>query len=138
MMTTTTTDTNTSSSSRKPNKSEEFKYPCTEIFELNFCLNGGHCYRWAQFDSFNYCVCAEGFVGERCDSKTENGVYVPLHPTTIEPQLKTAHVVFSFPMLILLSTIYVVFGAVFMFRNVLAQRRKQQLHLHKQRFFVSC
>lgn len=62
-----------------------------------------------------------------------------MRPTALEPQLKTAHVVFSFPMLVLLSTIYVLFGAVFMFRNVLAQRRKQQqLHLNNQRFFVSC
>lgn len=139
--TTTTTTMMTTTSSRKPNKSEEisFKFPCKDNYATDFCLNGGNCYRWANSDSFNYCVCADGFVGERCDSKTEDGVYVPIHPTTVEPQLKTAHVVFSFPMLILLSTVYVVFGAVFMFRNVLAQRRKQQqLHLHKQRFFVSC
>ncbi|XP_034100340.1 protein gurken-like isoform X4 [Drosophila albomicans] len=144
-MTTTTTKTTTMMSSTnsgsKPNNSEDisFKFPCKDNYATDFCLNGGNCYRWANSDSFNYCVCADGFVGERCDSKTEDGVYVPLQPSMMEPQLKTAHVVFSFPMLILLSTIYVVFGAVFMFRNVLAQRRKQQqLHLHKQRFFVSC
>ncbi|KAH8274094.1 hypothetical protein KR044_010336, partial [Drosophila immigrans] len=142
-MVTTTTMMSSSTTTRasKPNNSEDisFKFPCKDNYATDFCLNGGNCYRWANSDSFNYCVCADGFVGERCDSKTEDGVYVPLQPNMMEPQLKTAHVVFSFPMLILLSTIYVVFGAVFMFRNVLAQRRKQQqLHLHKQRFFVSC
>ncbi|EDW11621.1 protein gurken [Drosophila mojavensis] len=117
-----------------------FKLPCSNTYMKYFCLNGGNCFRWAESENgFSYCVCAVGFVGERCDSKTENGVYVPLRPSTPEPQLKTAHIVFSFPMLMLLSTIYVLFGAVFMLRNVSAQRRKQQqLHLHKQRFFVSC
>ncbi|KAH8377181.1 hypothetical protein KR093_003895, partial [Drosophila rubida] len=139
--TTTTMASSTMTRASKPNNSEDvsFKFPCKDNYATDFCLNGGNCYRWANSDSFNYCVCADGYVGERCDSKTEDGVYVPLQPSMMEPQLKTAHVVFSFPMLILLSTIYVVFGAVFMFRNVLAQRRKQQqLHLHKQRFFVSC
>ncbi|XP_030079090.1 protein gurken [Drosophila hydei] len=130
-MTTTMTTTNTEDLS--------FKLPCSNTYMKYFCLNGGNCFRWAESENgFSYCVCAVGFVGERCDSKTENGVYVPLRPTT-EPQLKTARIVFSFPMLMLLSTIYVLFGAVFMLRNVSAQRRKQQqLHLHKQRFFVSC
>ncbi|XP_017954256.2 protein gurken isoform X1 [Drosophila navojoa] len=117
-----------------------FKLPCSNTYMKYFCLNGGNCFRWAESENgFSYCVCAVGFVGERCDSKTENGVYVPLRPSTPEPQLKTAHIVFSFPMLMLLSTIYVLFGAMFVLRNVSAQRRKQQqLHLHKQRFFVSC
>ncbi|KAH8400560.1 hypothetical protein KR222_006811, partial [Zaprionus bogoriensis] len=146
---TTTTSTPTPTGSRtsaKPNASDElsFKLPCDDMYTLNFCLNGGNCYRWAMSNSFSYCVCPDGYVGERCDSKTEDGVYVPIRPTALEPQLKTAHVVFSFPMLVLLSSIYVLFGAVFMFRNVLAQRRKQQqqqqqlLHLNNQRFFVSC
>ncbi|EDV98746.1 protein gurken [Drosophila grimshawi] len=137
----TTTMASTTGKSRSPKLTEDlnFKLPCSDEYIKYFCLNGGNCFRWANANSFSYCVCAVGYVGERCDSKTENGVYVPLRPATPDPQLKTAHIVFSFPMLVLLSTIYVVFGAIFMLRNVSAQRRKQQqLHLHKQRFFVSC
>jgi len=46
-----------------------------------------------------------------------------------------AHIVFSFPVLIMLSSLYVLFAAVFMLRNVPDYRRKQQqLHLHTPNF----
>ncbi|ALC39995.1 maker571 [Drosophila busckii] len=131
-MTTTTTTATTRATTTESKRSCSINY---------FCLNGGKCFRYdIGNSSLNYCECAEDFVGERCESKTENGVIVSLGPTA-EPQLKTAHIVFSFPMLLLLSTIYVVFGAIFMFRNVSAHRRKEQqqkLNLHDQRFFISC
>ncbi|XP_064539023.1 protein gurken [Drosophila montana] len=137
--TTSTSMTTTSTSNRTLSKEYNFRYPCSEEYFKYFCLNGGYCFRTEDANGFSYCECANGYGGERCDSKTETGVYVPFRPRTPAPLLKTAHVVFSFPMLVLLSTIYVLFGAVFMLRNVSAHRRKQQqLHLHKQRFFVSC
>ncbi|XP_070065541.1 protein gurken isoform X2 [Drosophila virilis] len=129
--------TTNSTGNRTLSKEFNFRIPCSEEYLKYFCLNGGNCFRWESSSGFSYCECANGYGGERCDSKTESGVYVPFRPR--KRLLKTAHVVFSFPMLILLSTVYVLFGAVYMLRNVSAQRRKQQqLHLHKQRFFVSC
>ncbi|XP_030561692.1 protein gurken [Drosophila novamexicana] len=136
-LTPTTPITTNGTGNRTLSKEFNFRIPCSEEYLKYFCLNGGNCFRWESSSGFSYCECANGYGGERCDSKTESGVYVPFRPR--KRLLKTAHVVFSFPMLILLSTVYVLFGAVYMLRNVSAQRRKQQqLHLHKQRFFVSC
>lgn len=71
----TTTSSTTPDGTSKPNISEDlsFKLPCDDMYTLNFCLNGGNCFRWAMSNSFSYCVCPDGYVGERCDSKTEDG-----------------------------------------------------------------
>ncbi|EDW85243.1 uncharacterized protein Dwil_GK18382 [Drosophila willistoni] len=114
---------------------------CSEPYDTKYCLNGGRCFRLPVSNhTLNSCVCADGYDGPRCDFKSWNGDYVST-PVALEhqPRILMAHIFFSFPMLILLSTIYVLFAAVFMFRNAPEHRRKQQqLHLHKHRFFVSC
>lgn len=71
----TPTSSTTTDGTSKPNISEDlsFKLPCDDMYTLNFCLNGGNCFRWAMSNSFSYCVCPDGYVGERCDSKTEDG-----------------------------------------------------------------
>lgn len=70
-----TTTSTTPDGASKPNISDDlsFKLPCDDMYTLNFCLNGGNCFRWAMSNSFSYCVCPDGYVGERCDSKTEDG-----------------------------------------------------------------
>lgn len=80
-LTTTSTSTTTmamttpTGASSKSNISDDisFKLPCDDLYKLNFCLNGGNCFRWAESNSFSYCICPDGYVGERCDSKTEDG-----------------------------------------------------------------
>ncbi|XP_002018718.2 protein gurken [Drosophila persimilis] len=115
--------------------------PCRDSFKTSFCLNGGNCFRYPLGNQSLYsCLCADGYDGQRCEFKNWNGDYVKAPPALeAHPKIRMARIVFSFPMLILLSTIYVLFAAVFMLRNAPEYRRKQQqLHLHKQRFFVRC
>ncbi|BFF93301.1 protein gurken [Drosophila madeirensis] len=115
--------------------------PCSDSFKTNFCLNGGNCFRYPLGNnSLYWCRCADGYDGLRCEFKNWNGDYVKAPPALeAHPKIRMARIVFSFPMLILLSTIYVLFAAVFMLRHAPEYRRKQQeLNLHKQRFFVRC
>ncbi|XP_030377034.1 protein gurken [Scaptodrosophila lebanonensis] len=140
------TDTSLPPAGGKTKVQDSFNYvrevlPCSDSYKSDFCLNGGRCFRFPLANhSFYSCECADGYVGERCESKTLNEQYVIAPPAQeLQPKIGMARIVLSFPMLILLSTIYVAFGAVFMFRSVPKQRSEQnQLRLHKQRFFVSC
>ncbi|XP_043654532.1 protein gurken [Drosophila teissieri] len=114
--------------------------PCSEAYNTSFCLNGGHCFQHPMVNNtvFHSCLCVNDYDGERCAYKSWNGDYV-YSPPTAQRKVRMAHIVFSFPVLIMLSSLYVLFAAVFMLRNVPDYRRKQQqLHLHKQRFFVRC
>ncbi|XP_037722269.1 protein gurken-like [Drosophila subpulchrella] len=111
-----------------------------ENYNTSFCLNGGHCFQHPMVNNtvFHSCLCVNDYDGERCAYKSWNGDYV-YTPSTVQRKVRMAHIVFSFPVLIMLSSLYVLFAAVFMLRNVPDYRRKQQqLHLHKQRFFVTC
>ncbi|XP_017060592.1 protein gurken [Drosophila ficusphila] len=113
--------------------------PCSEAYNNSFCLNGGHCFQHPMVNNtvFHSCLCVNDYDGERCAYKSWNGDY--LYTPTAQRKVRMAHIVFSFPVLIMLSSLYVLFAAVFMLRNVPDYRRKQQqLHLHKQRFFVRC
>ncbi|EDV59369.1 protein gurken [Drosophila erecta] len=114
--------------------------PCSEAYNTSFCLNGGHCFQHPMVNNtvFHSCLCVNDYDGERCAYKSWNGDYI-YSPPTAQRKVRMAHIVFSFPVLIMLSSLYVLFAAVFMLRNVPDYRRKQQqLHLHKQRFFVRC
>lgn len=123
------------------NKETEIQMlPCSEAYNTSFCLNGGHCFQHPMVNNtvFHSCLCVNDYDGERCAYKSWNGDYV-YTPSTVQRKVRMAHIVFSFPVLIMLSSLYVLFAAVFMLRNVPDYRRKQQqLHLHKQRFFVTC
>ncbi|XP_016979669.1 protein gurken [Drosophila rhopaloa] len=114
--------------------------PCSGAYNTSFCLNGGHCFQHPMVNNtvFHSCLCVNDYDGERCAYKSWNGDYI-YTPLTAQRKVRMAHIVFSFPVLIILSSLYVLFAAVFILRNVPDYRRKQQqLHLHKQRFFVRC
>ncbi|XP_065357126.1 protein gurken [Calliphora vicina] len=93
-------------------------FACTGQFLTDFCLNGGRCFRVPMGNqSLFSCECADGYVGERCESKSVNGVFVPSSALdNRKPKILTARIVFSFPMLIFLTVIYLFFGMVIVFK----------------------
>ncbi|KAH8266617.1 hypothetical protein KR018_003750 [Drosophila ironensis] len=124
----------------RKNVSEVQLLPCSEEYKANFCLNGGRCFHHPMVNSkvLHSCLCKDDYVGERCEYKNWNGGFVYVPPVE-KRKVRMAHIVFSFPVLIMLSSLYVLFAAVFLLRNVPDYRQKQQqLHLRKQRFFVRC
>ncbi|KAH8323683.1 hypothetical protein KR074_004440 [Drosophila pseudoananassae] len=125
---------------KRKNATEVLLLPCSEEYKANFCLNGGRCFHYPMVHStvLHSCLCKDDYVGERCEYKNWNGGFVYAPPIE-RRKVRMAHIVFSFPVLIMLSSLYVLFAAVFMLRNVPDYRQKQQqLHLRKQRFFVRC
>ncbi|KAH8335245.1 hypothetical protein KR067_011250 [Drosophila pandora] len=125
---------------KRKNATEVQLLPCSEEYKANFCLNGGRCFHHPMVNSkvLHSCLCKDDYVGERCEYKNWNGGFVYVPPIE-KRKVRMAHIVFSFPVLIMLSSLYVLFAAVFMLRNVPDYRQKQQqLHLRKQRFFVRC
>ncbi|XP_020807853.1 protein gurken [Drosophila serrata] len=126
----------------RTNETEVQMLPCSEEYNASFCLNGGHCFRHPMVNNtvFHSCICVNDYDGERCAYKSWNGDYV-YTPPPLHRKVRMAQIVFSFPVLIMLSSLYVFFAAVFMLRNVpdYNRRKQQQLqHLHNQRFFVRC
>ncbi|KAH8410632.1 hypothetical protein KR009_007727 [Drosophila setifemur] len=125
---------------KRKNVSEVQLLPCSEEYKANFCLNGGQCFHHPMVNSkvLHSCVCEDDYFGERCEFKNWNGDYV-YAPPTLKRKVRMAHIVFSFPVLIMLSSLYVLFAAVFMLRNEPEYRQKQQqLPLRKKHFFVRC
>ncbi|KAH8281860.1 hypothetical protein KR054_003354 [Drosophila jambulina] len=123
----------------RTNETEVQMLPCSEEYKASFCLNGGHCFRHPMVNNtvFHSCICVNDYDGERCAYKSWNGDYV-YTPPTLHRKVRMAQIVFSFPVLIMLSSLYVLFAAVFMLRNVPDYNRRKQQHLHNQRFFVRC
>ncbi|EDX04250.1 GD22401 [Drosophila simulans] len=93
--------------------------PCSEAYNTSFCLNGGHCFQHPMVNNtvFHSCLCVNDYDGERCAYKSWNGDYI-YSPPTAQRKVRMAHIVFSFPVLLMLSSLYVLFAAVFMLRNV--------------------
>ncbi|TMW48554.1 hypothetical protein DOY81_006366, partial [Sarcophaga bullata] len=93
-------------------------FACTGQFLTDFCLNGGRCFRVPMGNqSLFSCECADGYVGERCESKSVNGVFVPTSALdNRKPKILTARIVFSFPMLIFLTIVYLFFGMAIVFK----------------------
>lgn len=55
-------------------------FPCTGEFLTKFCLNGGRCFRYPVGNhSLFSCECADGYVGERCESKNGKSIEYLLH-----------------------------------------------------------
>ncbi|XP_058981254.1 protein gurken isoform X2 [Musca domestica] len=104
--------------------------PCTGQFLTEFCLNGGRCFSYPIGNhSFFSCECADGYVGERCESKHVNGVYGAASTLdSSQPKILTARVVFSFPMLIFLTVTYLFFGMVIVFKCQSPLRYKTAPH----------
>lgn len=100
-------------------------YECLGNFLTDFCLNGGRCFRYPIANhSFYSCECADGYVGERCESKTIiNELHMPAsitlakHGLPAQPKILMARVVFTFPALIVLSMIYIVIAVVFVIQR---------------------
>ncbi|XP_037960170.1 protein gurken [Teleopsis dalmanni] len=91
---------------------------CDREYSLYFCFNKGRCFLYPiGNDTIYSCVCAEGYEGERCESKSINGSYVLAKPQDIPRQnILSARIIFSFPMLIFLSSIYIFFAANIVFK----------------------
>ncbi|KAF6211220.1 hypothetical protein GE061_014336 [Apolygus lucorum] len=53
-------------------------YPCESGYDTSLCLNGGTCFIVKVTDTGLYnCMCADGFVGQRCEYKNLDGSYMP-------------------------------------------------------------
>lgn len=81
---TTTTDNKNKKTIRLPghtiDASETYKNNrCIGLHEEAFCMNGGKCINYTMPNApammILSCECAEGFMGERCDSKYWEGTY---------------------------------------------------------------
>ncbi|CAO1381744.1 unnamed protein product [Diamesa serratosioi] len=66
---------------------------CLGLHEEVFCLNGGKCFNYTMLNDpaavlFLSCECAEGFIGERCESKYWEGTY-KLHDVPSKDKINT-------------------------------------------------
>ncbi|XP_036321738.1 protein gurken isoform X2 [Rhagoletis pomonella] len=92
--------------------------PCSGQFLTEFCLNRGRCFRYPiGNDTIHSCICADGYIGERCESKSMNGSFVPSIAGARKQKILMARIVFSFPMLVALSVIYIMIGAAVVFKR---------------------
>ncbi|XP_073822559.1 gurken [Musca autumnalis] len=104
--------------------------PCTGQILTEFCLNGGRCFSYPIGNhTFPSCECADGYEGERCEWKTVNGVVVATSTLdSDQPKIRTARVIFSFPMLIFLTITYLFFGMAIVFKCQSPLRYKTAPH----------
>lgn len=80
---------------------------CSQLFEDNYCLNGGQCYNFTIANStMPTCECADGFMGERCESKYLDGTYLSMRKPKI--QIETAGMYYGafLAMMIVLGLLY--------------------------------
>ncbi|XP_039952240.1 protein gurken [Bactrocera tryoni] len=93
--------------------------PCSGQFNTEFCLNRGRCFRYPiGNDTIHSCICADGYIGERCESKSMNGSFIPsIAGAGKKQKILMARIVFSFPMLVALSVIYIMVGAAIVFKR---------------------
>lgn len=67
---------------------------CSLLFEENYCLNGGKCYNFTIANStMPTCECADGFMGERCESKYLDGTYLSMRKSKIH--IETASIYYG-------------------------------------------
>lgn len=67
---------------------------CSLLFEENYCLNGGKCYNFTIANStMPTCECADGFMGERCESKYLDGTYLSMRKAKIH--IETASIYYG-------------------------------------------
>ncbi|ETN60124.1 hypothetical protein AND_008265 [Anopheles darlingi] len=80
---------------------------CSQLFEDNYCLNGGQCYNFTIANStMPTCECADGFMGERCESKYLDGTYLSMRKPKI--QIETAGMYYGafLAMMVVLGVFY--------------------------------
>ncbi|XP_058064255.1 protein spitz-like [Anopheles bellator] len=92
---------------------------CSPLFEENYCLNGGQCYNFTIANStMPTCECADGYMGERCESKYLDGTYLSMRKPKI--QIETAGVYYG-----AFLTLMVVLG-VFYYLHFFGNRHRHQ------------
>uniref|UniRef100_A0A1Q3EW24 EGF-like domain-containing protein n=1 Tax=Culex tarsalis TaxID=7177 RepID=A0A1Q3EW24_CULTA len=80
---------------QQPNKDQLMRMgKCSLLFEENYCLNGGKCYNFTIANStMPTCECADGFMGERCESKYLDGTYLSMRKSKIH--IETASIYYG-------------------------------------------
>ncbi|XP_055529292.1 protein spitz-like [Wyeomyia smithii] len=91
----TTTTTTNSGNAHNNNKDQLMRMgKCSLLFEENYCLNGGKCYNFTIANStMPTCECADGFMGERCESKYLDGTYLSMRKSKIH--IETASIYYG-------------------------------------------
>ncbi|XP_055632779.1 uncharacterized protein LOC129773215 [Toxorhynchites rutilus septentrionalis] len=82
---------------------------CSQLFEENYCLNGGKCYNFTIANStMPTCECADGFMGERCESKYLDGTYLSMRKSKIH--IETASICYGafLALIVVLLLLYLV------------------------------
>uniref|UniRef100_A0A182Q0E8 EGF-like domain-containing protein n=1 Tax=Anopheles farauti TaxID=69004 RepID=A0A182Q0E8_9DIPT len=80
---------------------------CTQLFEENYCLNGGKCYNFTIANStMPTCECADGFMGERCESKYLDGTYLSMRKPKIHIETASMYYGAFLAMMVVLAVFY--------------------------------
>ncbi|XP_058831298.1 protein spitz-like isoform X2 [Topomyia yanbarensis] len=92
---TSTTTTNAAGGNAGNSKDQLMRMgKCSLLFEENYCLNGGKCYNFTIANStMPTCECADGFMGERCESKYLDGTYLSMRKSKIH--IETASIYYG-------------------------------------------
>uniref|UniRef100_A0A182IKW1 Uncharacterized protein n=1 Tax=Anopheles atroparvus TaxID=41427 RepID=A0A182IKW1_ANOAO len=99
---------------------------CSQLFEENYCLNGGKCHNFTIANStMPTCECADGFMGERCESKYLDGTYLSMRKPKIH--IETASVYYG--AFLALMVLLVVFYYLHLFQHC---RRNKGSRLQEQ------
>uniref|UniRef100_A0A6E8W8R4 EGF-like domain-containing protein n=1 Tax=Anopheles coluzzii TaxID=1518534 RepID=A0A6E8W8R4_ANOCL len=80
---------------------------CSQLFEENYCLNGGKCYNFTIANStMPTCECADGFMGERCESKYLDGTYLSMRKPKIHIETASMYYGAFLAMMVVLAVFY--------------------------------
>ncbi|XP_053678161.1 protein gurken-like [Anopheles nili] len=80
---------------------------CSQLFEENYCLNGGKCYNFTIANStMPTCECADGFMGERCESKYLDGTYLSMRKPKVHIETASMYYGAFLAMIVVLAVFY--------------------------------
>ncbi|XP_058126910.1 uncharacterized protein LOC131290842 [Anopheles ziemanni] len=80
---------------------------CSQLFEENYCLNGGKCHNFTIANStMPTCECADGFMGERCESKYLDGTYLSMRKPKIHIETASVYYGAFLALMVLLVVFY--------------------------------
>ncbi|XP_053683621.1 protein gurken-like [Sabethes cyaneus] len=80
---------------------------CSLLFEENYCLNGGKCYNFTIANStMPTCECADGFMGERCESKYLDGTYLSMRKSKIHIETASIYYGAALALIVVLILLY--------------------------------
>lgn len=81
---------------------------CSLLFEENYCLNGGKCYNFTIANStMPTCECADGFMGERCESKYLDGTYLSMRKSKIHIETASIYYGAFLALIVVLVLLYI-------------------------------